>query len=86
MAKGIRMVIACKEDMQKVVDHVRGSVVLHNFLIDDPIDQDWVCGFEEGEDDLTPERVSPNQSNEPDYRRHQELLFYLSELEETTIN
>ena len=83
--KGIRMILGCKGHLKRIVDHVRGSVVLHNFLIADPIDTEWIESGEEGADDLEPEGIA-NQSNKPDNKRREELLYYLSELEETAIN
>ena len=83
--KGIRMEIGNKVQMDKVIAHVRGSVTLHNYLIDEPIDEAWMEGGE-GEDDLAPEPIMARNSNEPDYKRRNELLFYLSELEETPLN
>ena len=56
-----------------------------NYLIDEPIDEAWMEGGE-GEDDLAPEPIMARNSNEPDYKRRNELLFYLSELEETPLN
>ena len=59
---------------------------MHNFLRND--ESDWLDDdaddVHEGEDDLDPE--PSNASNAPDYARREELLYYLSELEETTIN
>ena len=83
--KGIRNVIGNKKHMDRVIDLVRGSVILHNFLIKEPIDEDWINNSTDGNDDLDPEGTSSN-SNQPDYRRRDDLLYYLSELQETSIN
>jgi DDE superfamily endonuclease len=82
--RGIRMLIGNKAHMSKVIDHVRGSVILHNYMIDQPFDSDWIDD-NEGKDDLEPE-ASSRLSNNPDNRRRNELMYYLSELQETTIN
>ena len=79
------MKIANKRHMDRVIENVRGTVILHNFLISDTVDDDWFGEWsDEQEDDLEPEPSS--RTNEPDYRRRQELLYYLSEIEETQIN
>jgi hypothetical protein len=61
--KGICILLANKLHMDRILDHVRGAVILHNFLIKDPIEADWV--EHKGDDDLEPE-VLKNKSNEPD--------------------
>ena len=81
--KAIRMLLGNKLHMDRIIKYVRGSVVLHNFLVSEPFDEDWI-NANEGMDDLDPESTMTT-SNEPDYARRQELLYYLSELEETTI-
>ena len=80
--KAIRMLLGNKLHMDRIIKYVRGSVVLHNFLVSEPFDEDWI-NANEGMDDLDPESTMTT-SNEPDYARRQELLYYLSELEETT--
>lgn len=82
--KGIRLLIGNKLHMKRLIKHVRGAVVLHNFLIGEPVEDEWMDGTE-GQDDLGPEPATI-RSNEPDYKRRNDLLYYLSELEETTIN
>ena len=83
LLKGIRMLIGNRLHMERIIAFVRGAVVLHNFLIDEPVEASWIDI--DADDEAEPE---PNRSsgNEPDYRRRQELLYYLSELPETTIN
>jgi DDE superfamily endonuclease len=85
--KDIRLKIGCKEDMVRIVDYVRGSVVLHNFLQTDSEDSTWInlSELDEGDNDLDPEPTTAS-NQEADYSRREELYFYLSELEETTIN
>jgi hypothetical protein len=80
------MKLASREDMKRIIDHVRGNVVLHNYLLNDHTDNAWFDDsiVEEGLDDLEPEPMTA--TNAPDYARRQELFFYLSELEDTTIN
>ena len=60
--------------------------MLHNYHRDEEDDQEWLheIDHEEGEDDLAAEATT--SSNTPDYARRDELFYYLSELEETTIN
>jgi DDE superfamily endonuclease len=82
--RGIRMLIGNKLHMSRIIDHVRAAVVLHNFMISQPYEDDWIDS-DEGVDDLEPEGTLL-MSNDPDSRRRSELMFYLSELEETTIN
>lgn len=60
------------------------AVILHDYLIKDLIDDEWI-GDTEGEDDLEPESHL-GASNQPDNRRRDEPLHHLSELEETTMN
>ena len=78
------MQLGNKLDLQRIINHVRGTVILHNYLVGQPYDEEWIQS-EGDDDDLEAEAVS-NNSNQPDNRRRSELLFYLSELEETTIN
>ena len=82
--RNIRLKLGNKMHMQRIIKYVRGTVVLHNFLRNE--DDDWIDTSEilEGEDDLEPE--ASTASNAPNYSRRDELYFYLSELEETTIN
>jgi hypothetical protein len=76
--------LGSKEDMCRIIDYTRGTVVLHNYLIGD-IDDDWIADENlEGEDDLEPESLAT--SNVADYSRRDELYYYLSELEDTPIN
>jgi hypothetical protein len=70
--------------MKRIINYVRGAVVLHNFLLNES-EEDWIDANEvEVEDDLDPEPAAIY--NQPDYARREELLYYLSELEDTTIN
>jgi hypothetical protein len=80
------MKISCKADIDKIVDYVRGSVVLHNYLCTDGTnDGEWMDLSEvQLEDDLEPEPSRP--SNQADYGRRDELYYYLSELDDTVIN
>jgi DDE superfamily endonuclease len=82
--RGIRMLLGNKLRMNRIIDHVRGTVILHNILLGQPFEDKWIAP-NEGDDDLEPEATS-TRSNEPDNCRCQELMFYLSELQETTIN
>jgi hypothetical protein len=72
--------------MKRIIDYVRGNVILHNFLLNDHTENDWLeeTIIEEGEDDLEPEPFTA--TNTPDYGRRQEIYYYLSEMEDTTIN
>jgi DDE superfamily endonuclease len=85
--KDIWLLLVTKEDMTRIIDYVRGSIVLHNFLLksDEP-DEDWLnlAAMNECEDDLDLEPSTP--SNMADYGRRDELYYYLSELEDTAIN
>ena len=70
--------------MIRIIDYGRGTVILHNFLRNEEIDEEWLEDIQEGEDDLDPEPSTA--TNAPNYARRDELFFYLSELEDTTIN
>ena len=81
--KGIRMTLGGRKDMQRILKYVRGCVILHNFLVDEDVDSEWIeVEIEEEED-----RVQETQSsqNTADNTRRSELFFYLSELEDTNI-
>jgi DDE superfamily endonuclease len=80
----IRMLLGNKLHMSRIIDHVRGAVILHNFMIGEPFEDEWIAG-DKGVDDLEPEATA-TRSNQPDNRRRKELLFYLSEIQETAIN
>ena len=82
--KCIRLRLGSKEDMIRIIDYGRGTVILHNFLRNEEIDEEWLEDIQEGEDDLDPEPSTA--TNAPNYARRDELFFYLSELEDTTIN
>ena len=82
--RSIRLRLASASDMKRLIDYVRGTVVLHNFLRNDGMDEWLELPLEENQDDLDAEPATA--SNEPDYQRRDELFFYLSELEDTTIN
>jgi DDE superfamily endonuclease len=75
--KGIRILLGNKLHMDQIIDHVRGAVILHNFLLKDPIEAEWV--EHKGNDDLEPEALK-NKLNDLDPQRRNELLYYLSEL------
>ena len=89
MLRGIRLKLASKNDMKRIIKHVRGAVILHNFLRRDEFGDDggdWLdlTDTQEGGDDLEPE---PGMAtNQADNRRRDELYYYLSELEDTAIN
>jgi DDE superfamily endonuclease len=85
--RDIRLNLGNKEDMNRIIDYTRGSVVLHNFLLKvDETDNEWIDlnDIHEGIDDLDPESSTP--INQADYGRRDELYYYLSELEDTAIN
>jgi DDE superfamily endonuclease len=83
--RSIRLKIANKEDMERVIKYVRGTVILHSFLRHDTEEDEWInlSGIDKGEDDLDPE---PAGGNQPSYSRRDELFYYLSKLDKTTIN
>ena len=84
--KCTRLKLGNKMHMRRIIDCVRGCVTLHNHLIGEPIEEQWLEGAEqEGLDDLDPEPCS-SDANDPDHCRRNELFHYLSELEETTTN
>ena len=73
--------------MDHIIQYVRGSVVMHNLLRHDDGGDDWIdlTDLTEGEDDLDPEPAT-TPSNTPNYERRNKLFYYLSELQNTTIN
>ena len=71
-----------QKSMHNIINHIRGTVVLHNFLRND---EDWLEALVgEGEDDVEPESAA--ESYQPIFSRREELYFYLSELPDTAIN
>ena len=84
--RGIRLRLGSKKDMRKIINYIRGTVVLHNFLRND---DEWVPvepeNYWEGEE-TDPEAYIPYAGNRPNYLRRDEVYNYLSELEETVIN
>ena len=73
--------------MEGFIQYVRGTVVVHNFLHHEEEDDNWIdlSDLQEGEDDLDPEpTTTPNSA--PNYERRNEIYYYLSELQQTTIN
>ena len=81
--RSIRLKLASTADVKRIIDCVRGTVILHDFLLSD---EDWlqVTTEEETSDDLEPEPTTA--SNQPDHSRRDELCFHLSELMDTAIN
>ena len=79
----IPLKLAKKRHMKRMIKHVRGTVVLHNFSIKENIN--W--GYQEEDDEEEQGTLDQEQTDdeENDLRRS-EVLFYLSELEETNIN
>jgi hypothetical protein len=78
------MLLGNKLHMNRIIDHVRADVILHNFMICEPFEDEWIAA-DKGVDDLEPEATA-TRSNEPDNHQRKELLYYLSEVEETAIN
>ena len=83
--KCIRLKLGNRLHMQRIINYVRGSVILHNFLICEEVDAEWLTS-DEGQDDLEPEATVNTATNTPDYTRRNELFYYQSELQEITIN
>ena len=80
--RGIRMRLYDQKSMHNIINHIRGTVVLHNFLRND---EDWLEALVgEGGDDVEPESAA--ESYQPIFSRREELYFYLSELPDTAIN
>jgi DDE superfamily endonuclease len=73
LLKDIPMVLANKRHMDRIIDTVRGAVVLHNFLIEEPIEADWIDDVD-NTDDLEPERLGGG-SNQSEHKRKHELLY-----------
>jgi DDE superfamily endonuclease len=84
--RNIRLKLASRADMTRLIDYVRGSVIMHNFLrTENSTETDWIEMEPEGEDDLEPESTA-SAASPADYTRRDELYFYLSELDGTAIN
>lgn len=81
--RDIRHVISGKRSMNVTINYIRGAVTLHNYLIEDAVDSEWIQPEPVGNE--SEESVSAN-SNEPNYERRDELYYYLSEIPETAIN
>lgn len=81
----IRLKIGNRHHMAHFIKCIRGAVVLHNFLIGEPVEEDWMDNNEEGDDDLQPE-TPDRPSNAPDYSRRDDVLYHFSELEDVPIN
>ena len=71
--------------MKRIINFVRGSVVIHNFSIGDDINwrTDECDNDSEDEEDPGPDQCEDGTGND---RRRSELFYYLSELEDTNIN
>ena len=81
----IRLRLRGKSDMKRIIKHVRCAVVLHNFLIEDDIEDDWIESEED--DNQESETIGIEMtSNTADCTRRNEIYFFLSELQETAIN
>ena len=83
--RSIWQTIGNKKHMDGVIDSVRGTVVLHNFLVGEDIDSTWIDNNDEGSDNLDPEKSS-GPSNKPDHSGRSKLFFHLREPEETSLN
>jgi DDE superfamily endonuclease len=83
--KGIRLKLGNRLHMAKLIQYVKGTVILHNYLLNDNSDAtEWWDSEPEKAEDVEPEPRF--LGNEPNYSRRDELFFYFSELEDTTIN
>lgn len=86
LLRNIPLRLAKKADMKRIVKYVRGAVVIHNYLIDEDIDEGWMDELE-NESDLGDEAVRERNFyvDQNDSRRSR-ILLYLSELQATNIN
>ena len=73
--KRIRVLIYRAEDMRKIINYVYCAAILHNWLIEDPIPQDWVDLA--GENDEDEHMNAMAQGNEEDSRRTRMLGYIL---------
>ena len=70
--------------MKYIINYVRGTVILHNFLLArDPSNDMWI--EDEDDNELDPKPVG-GDGTAPNYSRRSELMHYLSDLEDTPIN
>ena len=83
--RSIRLRLGNRSNLQRIIDYVRGVVVLHNFLMAEPIDAKWIENQETEDDDLESERGHTRETT-ADHTRMNELFYYLSELRDTPIN
>ena len=83
LLRSIPLKLASRSDMRRIVNHVRGAVVLHNFSIKEDIMEDWIQPEEPDLDDEESNRDSDGEAND---KRRSDLLFCLSELEDSGIN
>ena len=65
--------------------HVRGGVILHNYMLKEAVESEWLEEEEQRADDLQPEARNASRDNRADNTRRDELYYYLSELDETMI-
>ena len=81
----IRLKLGKRKHLRRIIDNVRGTVILHNFLINEKIEDGWIQHEEEdGEEEIGPE--SQTRFTQANDTCRSELLYYLSELESTAIN
>ena len=79
------MAVGGTKHVQRVVNHVQGSVVPHNFQVGHlVVDPEWVEDST-AEDNSEPEPTS-NGSSEPVCRRRKKPVFHLIDLQDTSIN
>ena len=86
--RSIRLKLGNRKHVHRIIDHVRAGVILHNMLINDDYEDEWLAEDDCLADDLEQEEVLTGLggANTPDYTRRDELYYYLSELEDTPIN
>ena len=85
LLKCIPLKLAKRSHMKRIINFVRGTVVIHNFSIGDDINwrTDECDNDSEDEEDPGPDQCEDGTGND---RRRSELFHCLSELEDTNIN
>jgi hypothetical protein len=82
--KNIRMKISKKKHLKRIIKYVRGAVVLHNSMIGDPFEEEWIQDEQLLEVD-TLEEEATSILNIPVEDRRSALLAYFGELPDINI-
>ena len=82
--KSIPIKFGTKRQFRRIVDYVLGGVILHNFLLQEPVEKTWLNNHEQ--DDYLDPAAQPANNDGCNYQRRNEIMLYLSQLEDTNIH